>query len=468
MPVTPHQRHNRKRTIYSPQCLNTMKRREFIKYMGAGAAALALDSCTPEAAKNPGKAATSNKDLHGEMLQHYPGIGVLGYGCMRWPQKRNEQGRNVIDQEEVNRLVDFALEHGVNYFDTSPVYLGGDSERATAEALNRHPRESWLIATKMSVFNATSYDDCVAMYHKSLDIFKTDHLDYYLLHGIGTLNDFNTRFKNTGVMEFLLKEREAGHIRNLGFSFHGNQEGFDQIIALHDQYHWDFVQIQMNYVDWEHPNGRNTRADYLYAELDKREIPIVIMEPLRGGALSDVPAQIADKLKEREPERSIASWAFRYVGSFPRVLTALSGMTYMEHLQDNLESFLDFQPLDDEEKKMLLDIATMMEDYPLVKCTACNYCMPCPYGINIPGIFKFYNDNITAGTYVKSKEQEHYARARRKYLLAYNEAIPTVRQADHCIACRRCERDCPQNIRIPDELRRIDRYIESLKRETIE
>ena len=195
-----------------------MKRREFLKYMGAGAAALALDSCTPEAAKNPGKAATSNKDLHGKMLQNYPGIGVLGYGCMRWPQKRNEQGRNVIDQEEVNRLVDFALEHGVNYFDTSPVYLGGDSERATAEALNRHPRESWLIATKMSVFNATSYDDCVAMYHKSLDIFKTDHLDYYLLHGIGTLNDFNTRFKNTGVMEFLLKEREAGHIRNLGCS----------------------------------------------------------------------------------------------------------------------------------------------------------------------------------------------------------------------------------------------------------
>lgn len=445
-----------------------MDRRDFIKYMGAGAAALALDSCTPKAAKNPGKTGTSNKDLHGEMLQHYPGIGVLGYGCMRWPQKRNEQGRNVIDQDEVNRLVDFALEHGVNYFDTSPVYLGGDSERATAEALNRHPRESWLIATKMSVFNATSYDDCVAMYHKSLDIFKTDHLDYYLLHGIGTLNDFNTRFKNTGVMEFLLKEREAGHIRNLGFSFHGNQEGFDQIIALHDQYHWDFVQIQMNYVDWEHPNGRNTRADYLYAELDKREIPIVIMEPLRGGALSDVPAQIADKLKEREPERSIASWAFRYVGSFPRVLTALSGMTYMEHLVDNLETYLDFQPLDDEEKKMLLDIATMMEDYPLVKCTACNYCMPCPYGINIPGIFKFYNDNITAGTYVKNKEQEHYARARRKYLLAYNEAIPTVRQADHCIACRRCERDCPQNIRIPDELRRIDRYIESLKRETID
>ncbi len=445
-----------------------MDRRDFIKYMGAGAAALALDSCTPKAAKNPGKTGTSNKDLHGEMLQHYPGIGVLGYGCMRWPQKRNEQGRQVIDQEEVNRLVDFALEHGVNYFDTSPVYLGGDSERATAEALNRHPRDKWILATKLSVFGNSTFEGCKTMYQNSLNIFKTDHIDYYLLHSIQDGNDFRNRFENTGIMEFLVQEREAGRIRKLGFSFHGHKDGFDQMMELHDKYHWDFVQIQMNYVDWEHPNGRNTRADYLYAELDKREIPIVIMEPLRGGALSDVPAQIADQLKEREPERSIASWAFRYVGSFPRVLCALSGMTYMEHLQDNLETYLDFQPLDDEEKKMLLDIATMMEDYPLVKCTACNYCMPCPYGINIPGIFKFYNDNITAGTYVKSKEQEHYARARRKYLLAYNEAIPTVRQADHCIACRRCERDCPQNIRIPDELRRIDRYIESLKRETIE
>ena len=390
-----------------------MDRRDFIKYMGAGAAALALDSCTPKAAKNPGKASTSNKDLHGEMLQHYPGIGVLGYGCMRWPQKRNEQGRQVIDQEEVNRLVDFALEHGVNYFDTSPVYLGGDSERATAEALNRHPRESWILATKLSVFGNSTFEGCKTMYQNSLEIFKTDHIDYYLLHSIQDGNDFRNRFENTGIMEFLVQEREAGRIRKLGFSFHGHKDGFDQMMELHDKYHWDFVQIQMNYVDWEHPNGRNTRADYLYAELDKREIPIVIMEPLRGGALSDVPAQIADQLKEREPERSIASWAFRYVGSFPRVLAALSGMTYMEHLQDNLETYLDFQPLDDEEKKFLLDMATQMEDYPLVKCTACNYCMPCPYGINIPGIFKFYNDNITAGTYVKSKEQEHYARARR-------------------------------------------------------
>ena len=171
-----------------------MKRRDFLKYMGAGAAALALDSCTPDVAKKAGKASTSNKDLHGEMLQHYPGIGVLGYGCMRWPQKRNEQGRQVIDQEEVNRLVDYALEHGVNYFDTSPVYLGGDSERATAEALNRHPRESWILATKLSVFGNSTFEGCQTMYRRSLEIFKTDHIDYYLLHSIQDGNDFPQPF----------------------------------------------------------------------------------------------------------------------------------------------------------------------------------------------------------------------------------------------------------------------------------
>ncbi len=446
-----------------------MDRRNFLKSAGVGAAALGVAACAPGAAeKVTASDFQGNKELKGTMLQNYPGIGTLGYGCMRWPQKRGEDGRNHIDQEEVNRLVDFALEHGINYFDTSPVYLGGDSERATSEALNRHPRESWKIATKLSIMSPNSLENCIKMYKRSFEIFKTDYIDYYLLHSIKDIDDYNGRFGDNGMVDYLVKEREAGHIKNLGFSFHGHKEGFDAMMALHEKYHWDFVQIQMNYVDWRHPSGRNTRADYLYEELDKRGIPIVIMEPLRGGALANIPADLVDKVKEREPQRSVASWAFRYVGSFPRVMCALSGMTYMEHLQDNLENFLDFQPLTDEEKEMLWDIADRMTDYPLVPCTACQYCMPCPYGINIPGIFKFYNDNVTAGTYVKSKEQKDYARARRKYLLAYDEAIPTVRQADHCIACRKCERECPQNIRIPNQLRRIDAYIESLKRETIE
>lgn len=444
-----------------------MDRREFIKTAGLGAAAIGVAACAPKVLED----SSSEKSLpEGSMPQHYDGVGLLGYGCMRWPMVDGPDGKRHIDQEEVNRLVDVALEHGVNYFDTSPVYLEGDSERATAEALNRHPREKWLLATKLSNFSDATYENSVKMYRKSLEIFKTDHVDYYLLHAVSGGDDFAARFGDTGIMEFLLREKALGHIRHLGLSFHGNQAGFDQLMALHDsgKYHWDFVQIQMNYIDWTHAGGRNTNAEYLYAELDRREIPIVIMEPLRGGRLADMPAGTADLLKAREPGKSLASWAFRFVGSYPRVQVVLSGMTYMEHLQDNLSSFLGFVPLTDEEKKFLYeDVADRLENYPLVRCTGCQYCMPCPYGINIPGIFKFYNDNVNAGTYVVSREQKDYARARRKYLLAYDKAIPSVRQADHCIACGKCVKACPQHIAIPRELRRIDSYIESLKQETI-
>ena len=439
-----------------------MDRRVFLKVAGIGAAAAGVAACAPKAVQD-GTQQTEKKELSGKVPQHYEGVGLLGYGAMRWPTEKGPDGKDVIIQEEVNRLVDKALEHGVNYFDTSPVYLGGDSERATAEALNRHPREEWLLATKMSNMSDNSYEGSVRMYHRSLEIFNTDHIDYYLLHSLSGGDAFRKRFLDNGLIDFLVKEREAGRIRHLGFSFHGQKAGFDEMMALHEKYHWDFVQIQMNYVDWTHAGGRNTNADYLYSELDKREIPVVIMEPLRGGRLADMPAALAEQLKSREPGSSLASWAFRFVGSYPRVQVVLSGMTYMEHLTDNLETFLDFKPVSEEDKAVLENVAEQLENYPLVKCTGCQYCMPCPYGINIPGIFKFYNDNINAGTYVSSKEQKDYARAKRRYLLKYNEAIPTVRQADHCIACRKCVQSCPQRIQIPTELRRIDTYIEKLK-----
>ena len=439
-----------------------MDRREFLKTAGAGAAMLAAASCAPgkltDGGNEGGEAAAS-----GPMAQNYPGVGLLGYGCMRWPMIQAEDGSEKIDQEAVNALVDEALASGVNYFDTSPVYLGGDSERATAEALNRHPRSEWLLATKLSNFSESSFENSKLMYRRSLEIFGTDHIDYYLLHSISGMDSFNARFGSTGIMDFLLEERKAGHIRNLGFSFHGPKEGLDELLSLHDRYHWDFVQIQMNYPDWYCGD-----AEYLYNALDRMEIPVVIMEPLLGGALSNIPAPLAERLKSREPQRTVASWAFRFFGDYPRVLTVLSGMTYKEHLEDNLKSFCGLKPLSGEDCAELAEVAQLFRKYPLVGCTGCQYCMPCPYGIDIPGIFRFYNGAINDDSYVKSREQKDYARARRRYLAAYDKAVESIRQADHCISCGKCVKACPQRIRIPAQLRRIDEYVERLKQGTLE
>ena len=446
-----------------------MDRRDFLKKAGLGAAALGLAACAP---KTEGSAFEDNSSTNlpeGEMTQHYPGVGLLGYGCMRWKMVKDANGKDVIDQEDVNRLVDYALEHGVTYFDSAPVYLQGQSEEAAAKALLRHPRDSYQIATKCSNMGRgpQGMEAGKKMYLQSLEFYRTDHIDYYLLHGLSDLQGFKDRFEDNGLLDYLLEERKKGHIRNLGFSFHGTTEGFDELMQTHDKYHWDFVQIQMNYVDWKHASGRNGNAEYLYNELDKREIPVVIMEPLLGGRLANMPEALAGELKSREPARSLASWAFRFCGTYPRVLTVLSGMTYMEHLQDNLHSFLGFKPLTDEEISFLDEVGRKFTDYPLVNCTGCQYCMPCPYGINIPGIFKFYNDNVNGGTYVSSKEQKDYRKARNKYLLAYDKTIPSVRQADHCIGCNQCAPRCPQRIRIPQELSRIDKYIENLKQELL-
>lgn len=380
---------------------------------------------------------------------------------MRWPS--SEDG--VIDQQAVNEMVDYALAHGVNYYDSAPVYLRGQSERATAIALLRHPRESYMIATKCSNFRGPwSFGQGRDLYLKSFENFETDYIDYYLLHSLSGYASFKMRFEDTGLIDYFVREREAGRIRHLGFSFHGPAEGFDEMMALHDKYHWDFVQIQMNYSDWTHAK-RDVNAIHMYEKLTELGIPIVLMEPLLGGRLATQPAAITDMLKAERPDKSVASWAFRFVGSFPQIMCVLSGMTRMEHLKDNLETYLDFEPLSEEEFRLLDEVAVRMNEYPQVECNDCKYCLPCPYGIDIPGVFKFYNDNIKAGTYVVSSEQKHYARVRKKYLMEYNKAVPTVRQADHCIGCKQCLETCPQQLNIPEELRKIDNYIEKLKQE---
>ncbi len=310
------------------------------------------------------------------------------------------------------------------------------------------------------------------MYHNSLKELQTDYIDYMLLHGVGMGNDgmeeFNKRYIDNGVLDFLMKEREAGRIRNLGFSYHGDIAVFDHLLSRHDEYKWDFVQIQLNYVDWKHAkevNERNTNAEYLYNELARRDIPAIIMEPLLGGRLSNVPDHIVSRLKQRDPERSVASWAFRYAGSHPDVLTVLSGMTYKEHLEDNLRSFCPLKPLTDEDNMFLYETADLMMQYPTVPCNDCKYCMPCPYGLDIPSILLHYNKCINECNVPASRQSENYREARRAFLIGYDRSVPGLRQASHCIGCGQCAPHCPQSIDIPAELHRIDGMVERLKRE---
>lgn len=449
-----------------------MDRRDFLKTAGTGALAVGTTSLTGCSFSSDKRAEVSGDASMQIRTSPKNGekVSLLGYGCMRWPMKKGEDGKDHIDQEAVNEMVDYAYRNGVNYYDTSPAYLQGQSEEAAGIALSRYPRESYYIATKLSNFNNFSREAGLKMYRDSQKALRTDYFDYYLLHAIGTsgFEGFEERYINNGLLDFLLEEREAGRIRNLGFSFHGRKEVFDQFMALHEKYHWDFVQIEMNYVDWKHAKvPENVNADYLYEELAKRNIPATIMEPLLGGRLAKLPDAIAEKMKEREPQMSIASWAFRFCGSYPNILTVLSGMSSMDPLIENVETFSHFKPLNDEEKLFLMEMANLMEDYPTVPCTACSYCMPCPYGIDIPTIFKHYNDHVNSGEIAQSCEQDHFQRLKRRYLVSYDRAVETVRQADHCIGCGQCRPKCPQSIDIPRALRHIDRYVEKLKRETL-
>ena len=457
---------------------NNISRRDFLKAMGMAGATAGLAACG-----NSTSPSANSDSLKGEMTYRTnPSTGdkvsLLGFGMMRLPSvggRSAREGNEEIDQEMVNRMVDYAIEHGVNYFDTSPAYCRGKSEHATGVALSRHPRNSYFIATKLSNFAPDTWkrENAIAMYHNSLKELRTDYIDYLLLHGIGMGNgmeEYEARYVNNSMLDFLLAEREAGRIRNLGFSYHGDVKVFDRLLAEHDKYQWNFVQIQLNYLDWKYAkqiNPRNTDAEYLYNELAKRNIPTVIMEPLLGGRLSNVPDSIVAMLKQREPEASVASWAFRFAGSQPDVLTVLSGMTRMEHLQDNLHTYSPLQPLSEEEFAFLQQAADRMMQFDTIPCNDCKYCMPCPYGIDIPAILLHYNKCLNEGNIPESSQDADYRRARRAYLIGYDRSVPKLRQASHCIGCNQCSPHCPQRIDIPTELHRIDHFVEQLKQETL-
>lgn len=462
-----------------------MDRRHFLKVAGGTAIASSamLAACSSND-NNSGEAISAADVPKGKMTyrtnpNNGDRVSLLGYGMMRLPVEGGGSGREItdvpIDQELVNKEVDFALEHGVNYFDTSPAYCLGKSEAATGIALSRHPRDKYFIATKLSNFDPATWslEESQKMFFNSLKELKVDYVDYLLMHGVGMGDDgveeFNSRYMDNGLLDWLVEQKEAGKIRNLGFSYHGDIAVFDNLLAWHDEgdYHWDFVQIELNYLDWKHAkeiNERNTNAEYLYAELQKRNIPAVIMEPLLGGRLANVPDAIAADMKRRDPDASVASWAFRYAGTPEGVLTVLSGMTYMDHLMENIKTYSPLKPITPEEDKFLEKIANTIVALQTIPCNDCKYCMPCPYGINIPAIFVHYNKCIKEGNLIKNEKDSDYAKARRAFLVGYDNSVPKLRQANHCIGCGQCVGHCPQRIAIPKELEKIDRFVEQLKR----
>lgn len=472
-----------------------MDRRDFLKVAGAAVAATTVVAgCSGDDKANQHSTSRKQEPPVGQMTYREnpktkDKVSILGYGMMRLPVEGGGSGREksdaAIDQDMVNRQVDYAIEHGVNLFDTSPAYCQGRSEHATGIALKRHKRSEFFISTKLSNFAPQTWGlkESKEMFENSLKELQVDYVDYLMLHCCGLPADdingktltgmeaFKARFIDNGLTDWLVSQRESGRIKNLGFSYHGDQAVFDLLLQWHDEgkYHFDFVLIELNYLDWKHAreiNPRNTDAEYLYAELQKRNIPALVMEPLLGGRLANVPDYMVAKMKQRDPESSVASWAFRYAGTPAGVLSVLSGMTYMEHLKDNLLTYSPLKPISEEENTFLEGIANEMVGLKTIQCNDCKYCMPCPYGINIPAIFVHYNKCINEGNLVNSMMNERYAEARRAFLVGYDRSVPRLRQANHCIGCNQCVSHCPQQIDIPAELHRIDDYVEKLKRES--
>lgn len=360
-------------------------------------------------------------------------ISVLGLGCMRFPKI---EGSEKIDREEAQKIVDLAYERGVNYFDTAYRYHEGDSELFIGEALKKYPRESFHLATKMPMWMVKAPEDAPRIFEDQLSRCQVEYFDFYLCHALNA-DTFEVMKKN-GVYEYLKKEKEAGRIRHLGFSFHDSPDVLRQIVAYGE---WDFTQIQLNHLDWELQDAKGQ-----YEILTENGIPVVVMEPVRGGALASLCEESDAIFKAARPDKSVASWAVRYVASLPNVMTVLSGMSTVQQVEDNTATMMDFEPLTDEDRKVVEAALEAYRKNKTIPCTGCRYCMDCPFGVDIPGVFKAYNTFAIGG----GKDR----------LRANIAALGEGHGPDMCKACGKCMTLCPQKIRIPDRMKEIAALLE--------
>ncbi len=360
-----------------------------------------------------------------------PELTLLGLGCMRLPTKA-EGDKTVIDEEKALAMVDVAYKSGINYYDTAYFYHDGASESFMGKALARYPRESLHIATKMPISFLKEEADLERIFNEQLDKLQTDYFDFYLCHALSA--DGFAKMEKLGTYEFLARKKAEGKIRRLGFSFHDSPEVLKTIVDAHE---WDFVQIQLNYLDWE-----MQRAGEQYQVLTDAGLPVVVMEPVRGGALADLGEEGNAVLKAARPNWSPASWALRYVASLPNVMMVLSGMSSMEQLTDNIATFGDdFAPLTEAEQAVLAEALAAFRKRTFVPCTGCKYCSECPMSIDIPTVFTRYNQ------YALHKHAPAFA----KHL----EALPEGSRPADCLSCGLCAERCPQHIAIPELMSRI-------------
>ncbi len=371
-----------------------------------------------------------------EMRRFYQeSISLLGMGAMRFP---TIEGSKAIDEIKAGEMLDYALHHGVNYIDTAYMYHEGNSESFLGKALKRYDRSSFKLATKLPVWMAEYAKRMEKIFAEQLRRLDTEYFDFYLCHNLNKENLFLVqKYK---AFEFMFRMKEEGRIRHLGFSFHDEPKVLEEICRNFD---WEFAQIQLNYIDWDLQKAKSQ-----YEILEHYGLPCIVMEPVRGGALANLCPEANEILKSAASSRSIASWALRYAGQKPNVITVLSGMSNMEQLQDNIGTMTDFMPLSPAEEAALEKALEVYRKTKLIPCTGCRYCMDCKQGVDIPKMFAMNNE------YRLGKQAE-------RYLESYEKTKRSQRESN-CTECGRCSEHCPQKIDIPTELRKTGEMIAEL------